>query len=637
MGPSRGIQTARVRIPWTTVAVALIGAATIACSVLLLAFARPMLTEPWHVAAAVAIGGADIVLGAIVARAVPGDVTAPLLAALGLVVVLSNSVDEDLHGAWIGGWMLLYLPLALVLVVVPTGRPASRRSGAIALALCAVVASFMIAGAVEWLWPATSGFILPFAYVLLAAFFALLFASAAAPFARYRHAQEAERVQLRWVLLAGLSLPLTLLLNWMSFLGLGPDLAGLGLVVMLLAIPAGVTIALSRPELFDVDRAVAAAVAALTLLGGGLAVLSIASAVAGAPLANWPPLSAAVTTAMVTLIAAAAFPIVHRGFDRIFSPERARAVSALRRLSARVDSGAEPPEDVQAILRGALNDPGLVVGYRRPGEGDLVGLDGGAVATGATAAPIRVRGEEIGAIVPSASRTRRPRPAIARAAAPLVDAVRVRSELAHAAAEVEASRGRLLRAGYEERRRLERDLHDGAQQRLIALGMQLRLLQRTSALDADADAAIDAAVTQLGTAVAELRQLAHGVRPSALDDGLGPALTALAQVAPDSIELDVRVGDLPDPVATTAYFVVSEAVANSLRHAEASWIRVVARERDDVLVVRVSDDGRGGAAPRATGGLTGLSDRVAALGGRVCISSPAGGGTTVEANLPCGS
>lgn len=215
--------------------------------------------------------------------------------------------------------------------------------------------------------------------------------------------------------------------------------------------------------------------------------------------------------------------------------------------------------------------------------------------------------------------------------------MRLRSELTIAAAEVEASRERMLRAGYEERRRLERDLHDGAQQRLVALGMQLRVLQRGAGADDPIAAALDEAVAQLGTAVAELRQLAHGVRPSALDDGLAAALAELERLSPKTIELDVRAGELPDAIATTAYFVVNEAVANALRHAEASRIRVLVRHECDELLVRVSDDGCGGAAPRTTGGLTGLSDRVAALGGRLSLRSSAETGTTVEASLPCGS
>ncbi|MFT4108597.1 sensor histidine kinase, partial [Propionicimonas sp.] len=309
----------------------------------------------------------------------------------------------------------------------------------------------------------------------------------------------------------------------------------------------------------------------------------------------------------------------------------------LGQLAGQVDAGSADPEQVQDALRTALRDPGLVVAYRALDGGALLDLDGRGVVEAETSVPVRVRGEEIGAIVPSAVRVKRPSAAIARAAAGLVDAARMRAELRRATAEVEASRERILRAGDEERRRLERDLHDGAQQRLVALGMRLRVLQRTSAPDAETAATLDKAVAELGTAVAELRQLAHGVRPSALDDGLAAALADLTRLAPAAIHLDVEAAELPDLVATTAYFVVSEAVTNALRHAGATRIQVRVHHREGMLRVRVDDDGIGGAAPKPAGGLTGIADRVDALGGRMRVTSIASRGTTVEARIPCGS
>ena len=209
--------------------------------------------------------------------------------------------------------------------------------------------------------------------------------------------------------------------------------------------------------------------------------------------------------------------------------------------------------------------------------------------------------------------------------------------IAGARSEVEASRERLLRAGYEERRRLERDLHDGAQQRLVALGMRLRVLQRTQSPDAATTAALDSVVAELGTAVAELRRIAQGVRPSALDDGLGAALADLTRTTDGVVQVDVQTPDLPDAVATTAYYVASEAVANALRHSGATSIRVTARESAGTLSIRIDDDGRGGATLSPTGGLTGLADRVEAIGGELTVDSRSGGGTTVEARLPCAS
>jgi signal transduction histidine kinase len=203
---------------------------------------------------------------------------------------------------------------------------------------------------------------------------------------------------------------------------------------------------------------------------------------------------------------------------------------------------------------------------------------------------------------------------------------------------VKSSRARLLHAGYEERRRLERDLHDGAQQRLVSLGMSLRLAQRhLGDGSVDVDALLDESVASLGIAVAELRQIAHGLRPSSLDDGLAPALSSLAAKVPIPVSLDVCADALPDDVATTAYFVASEAMTNAVKHARPASIELRVVRSDGTVTVQIRDDGRGGAAVRAGAGLAGIADRVAAAGGWLSLDSPAGRGTLVQAVLPCAS
>jgi signal transduction histidine kinase len=171
----------------------------------------------------------------------------------------------------------------------------------------------------------------------------------------------------------------------------------------------------------------------------------------------------------------------------------------------------------------------------------------------------------------------------------------------------------------------------------VSLGMALRLAQRH--LDdgtTDMNGLIDQAVAELGTAVVELRQIAHGLRPSSLDDGLHAALAALTQHVPIPVRLDVLPESLPDDVATTAYFVTSEAITNAVKHADASRIDVRIARSNGRLEVRITDDGSGGAL--ATGsGLAGLSDRVHALGGALALHSSDGRGTTVEATVPCES
>jgi signal transduction histidine kinase len=196
--------------------------------------------------------------------------------------------------------------------------------------------------------------------------------------------------------------------------------------------------------------------------------------------------------------------------------------------------------------------------------------------------------------------------------------------------ELRASRARIVAAADEARRRIERDLHDGAQQRLVALALMLRHARAT--LD---PAVLDAAIDELAAATAELRELARGIHPAVLTEGgLEPALAGLAGRVPLPVEIAGPPAErLPPAVEAAAYFAVAEALTNVVRHARATRVEVSVRRRGDRLVVRVRDDGRGGARPG--GGLRGLADRAAALGGAFSLESPAGGGTTVRAELPC--
>jgi signal transduction histidine kinase len=204
--------------------------------------------------------------------------------------------------------------------------------------------------------------------------------------------------------------------------------------------------------------------------------------------------------------------------------------------------------------------------------------------------------------------------------------------------EVESSRARIVQAGVEERRRLERDLHDGAQQRLVALLLSLRTLERRTGEAGDVALAdqLDALAAELSGALGEIRDLAHGIRPPVLEEeGLGPALLALAARVPVTVEADVRLSRRLEPAVETAgYFAAAEALANALKYAGAAHVRLTAGEDGAGLVISVRDDGRGGADPSHGSGLVGLGDRLEALGGSLTVESPAGGGTTVTARLP---
>lgn len=210
-------------------------------------------------------------------------------------------------------------------------------------------------------------------------------------------------------------------------------------------------------------------------------------------------------------------------------------------------------------------------------------------------------------------------------------------ELGRELTDVRASRARLVDAFDAERRRIERDLHDGAQQRLVSLNVMLGL----TALDAEPGSPVATrlaeAQEQVTLAVEELRELSRGVHPKALtDQGLAAAVENLAARSSLPVTVDIRLPHrLPLPVETAAYFAVAEALTNAVKHSGASGVEVQARLHTDVLTLSVRDDGTGGADPSAGTGLVGLADRIAAADGRFRVSSPQGGPTLLHVELPC--
>jgi signal transduction histidine kinase len=211
----------------------------------------------------------------------------------------------------------------------------------------------------------------------------------------------------------------------------------------------------------------------------------------------------------------------------------------------------------------------------------------------------------------------------------------MRSRLAKLVQELRASRARIVAAGTAERRRLERDLHDGAQSRLVALALLLRAA-RSRAGDPKLTELLDQAQAELQTSLAELRELARGIHPAVLTDrGLEPALEALTSRVPVPVTLEVEsVGRLPEPVESAAYFVVSEALANFAKYAQATQASVAVRRVNGSVTVDVADDGVGGADAAGGSGLRVLADRLAALDGTLRLDSPAGRGTRLHAEIP---
>ena len=287
---------------------------------------------------------------------------------------------------------------------------------------------------------------------------------------------------------------------------------------------------------------------------------------------------------------------------------------------------------------------GLVRRSRRPARVDDYSTVSGEFAAlirslgidASVAAPISVGGELWGAIVVS---TTRDAPLAADAEARIeefAELVALGLASAEARAEVAASRVRIVAAGDAERRRLERNLHDGAQQQLVTLSLSLRMARAKVDPAGEAAALLDDASDQLARALAELRELARGIHPAILtDQGLAAALAALAGRAPVPVELSVDAPhDLPEQIEATVYYVAAEALTNTAKYAHASRARVTVECRGGRLTLDVADDGCGGADRKLGSGLSGLADRVSALGGRLRVISPAGEGTTVRAELP---
>jgi signal transduction histidine kinase len=303
-----------------------------------------------------------------------------------------------------------------------------------------------------------------------------------------------------------------------------------------------------------------------------------------------------------------------------------------------------PPQGLRDALARALGDPTLEVALWLQERREYVDANGRPVALpeegGARTVTILDHdGEPVAAIVHEATLVDEPELLrVSGAAAGLaLENARLQAEMREQLAEVQRSRARIVAAADEERRRIERDLHDGAQQRLVALALELRTAERRlgGASDPELERVLAEAVAELQAAVDELRELARGVHPAILtEDGLAAALESLSSRTPLPVAVDACGERLPPQIEATAYFVACEALANVVEHAGASRAAVTAVRRSRWLVIEVEDDGVGGAHADRGSGLRGLADRVEALGGRLSVVSPEGGGTRVVGEIP---
>jgi signal transduction histidine kinase len=322
---------------------------------------------------------------------------------------------------------------------------------------------------------------------------------------------------------------------------------------------------------------------------------------------------------------------------------RVAGATAVAEVVTRLGDPSGRRTGLRKALAEALDDSSLELAYLLP-DGAYADAAGRRVELPPTGSdrivtPLEQGGERVAVIIHDASLEdqRELVRAVGAAAALTLENERLEADLRAKVEQLSASRARIVESGDAARRRLERDLHDGTQQRLVSLALSLRILR--SRLDGDPDAVreLEAVRSELDAALAELRELARGIHPSVLSDrGLDAALDGLAHRAPLPVELEGTPGQrLPDRVESAAYFVVAEALTNVAKYAKASHASVNVISDNGEVLVEVSDDGVGGADPAMGTGLRGLLDRVSALGGGLEVDSRPGQGTTVRATIPC--
>jgi signal transduction histidine kinase len=626
------------------------------------------------------LGGASFVVlslayatvGALVASRVPDNRIGWTFClsgvAIGLVPLAWAYADFALHapgGPLPGATAAAMLPgepaaglFGLTLLLFPDGRPPARRWRPVAwllgvgMALLFVTDLFRPGPLDEPFATVTNPIGIPgaraaidalnnAAWILVVVGIAL---AAAAMRYRLRRARGVERQRLELVLAAGAVTALAaavIMATWLIWPHghLQVRMALLGLTFAA-GFPVAAGVAILRHHLYGIDVAVNR-----TLVYGGLTLLLAAAyAITTLALGVIVGRGSAWTTAGATLAVAVAFrPLrtrVQDAVDRRFN--RAR-YDARRRIAAFLEdlrAGRAAPEAIEGLLRELAGDPRLELRFFLPESQlyvDAHGEPAGAAPADRVCTAIERAGAPVAMMVHASED--RELAALVEAGGLAIEIARLRVELRRQLAEVEASRARIVLAGYEERRRIERDLHDGAQQRLVTIGLALRHAQHElAAADVpEAGRTLDGAVADLAAAIDELRELARGLPPAQLDAGLAPALGELAGRAPLPVELDVTSQRLGRGTEAAAYFVACEGLTNAVKHARATKVAVSAQRCNGALVVRVADDGIGGAHAAGGSGLSGLADRIAAQGGTFAIESEAGRGTTLTAELPCAS
>ena len=570
--------------------------------------------------------------------------------------------DPPLPGATWVGWVGVW-PLSLAIAVAgwalmafPSGRLLSRRWGVAVGGMLAIASALALASA---LWPVDyerTEVIAPHPLELRGAhaassFWGLAQSSylafqvlwTAAVVVRIRRARHDEARQMRWLVYA-VVVDMVLLAGGLLVVGT----PALGLLALPL-IPVAAGIAILKHHLYDIDpvidKTLVVGVMVLVITAGYVAiVLGVGSIVPSGRGVLW-----LITTAVVAVLSEPLRQRAQRLADRLVYGHRATPYEALAELSARVEGA---PEE---LLAGMASAVAKAVGARQVvvwvgSDERLAPAAGWPAPAPAGPRPLheldRLRWHvrpvtHHGAVLGALTLLKAPGESISIAEDRLLSDLVAQTALVivqqRQAEQLRAAARRIVTAEDAARRRIERDLHDGAQQRLVTLGLDLGALAERAATDPALAAAVKEVREQLLDATAELRELARGLHPMVLtEQGLEAALEALADRSAVPVKLRVALDRrLPTDVEATTYFLVSEALTNAARHAAAGLVSVCVAEVDGGLRVEVADDGRGGAISADGHGLQGLADRLAALGAQLTLDSPTGCGTRITTVLPC--
>jgi signal transduction histidine kinase len=462
----------------------------------------------------------------------------------------------------------------------------------------------------------------------------LVLASFAALALRFRRSAGEERRQLHWMGLAALPVPVLFVVTLVAAATRRDELVNVAAGGFVAVLPVSVGLAVAKTRLYDVDRIVSRAVA-YVLLSAVLAGTYVATVLFVGDAFDHAKSSSTVATACATLAVAALARPAHRSLqdavDRRFSRRRYDALRLVREHVASPD----PARTIEQVLQEALRAPDLAVSYWvQDREGWFTG-DGRPAVPPAFAMTVERAGRPV-ARVSAVDVAPELVHAVLREAEPELDNAGLRAAVALQLVEVRESRGRLAAAQLEERRRVERDLHDGAQQRLLALAAQLQAAL-LNGRPARLREALETGVRESQTAVRELRELANGLHPAVLTDGgISAALEDLASRHRVHLEVQDPQRRYPPRIEATAWYIACEAVANAVKHAAADVVDVRVEHTADGMLLVIEDDGSGGADASGSG-LRGLADRAEAVGGTLRVRDRRPHGTSVRAVLPCES